>query len=68
MKTGKNVSLLYYDIMKNLHTICIGNVKKYDLRKHMYFTLLTGAKSFVIPCEKNEYFLGSLPYSIDGQV
>jgi len=68
MKTGKSVSLLCNDIMKKLHTICIGHVKKYDLRKHMYFTLLTGAKKIVIPCEKNERFLGFLPHSIDGQV
>ena len=51
-----------------LFFICIGNVKKYDLRKHMYFTLLTGAKKIVIPCEKNEHFLGSLPHNIDGQM
>jgi len=52
---------------KDLHTVCIGNVKQYDVGKHIDFTLLTRAKSSVIPFEKNQHSLGALPHSIDGQ-
>lgn len=52
---------------KDLHTLCIGNVKQYDIGEHIDFTLLTRAKSSVIPFEKNQHSLGALPHSIDGQ-
>lgn len=52
---------------KDLHTVCIGNVKHYDVGKHIDFTLLTRAKNSVIPFEKNQHSLGALPHSVDDQ-
>ena len=37
---------------KDLHNVCIGNVKQYDVGEHIDFTLLIWEKSFVVPFEK----------------
>ncbi|KAH9329197.1 hypothetical protein KI387_001305 [Taxus chinensis] len=51
---------------KDLHTVSISSVKQYNIGENIEFTLLTRAKSSVIPFEKRQYSLGALPHSIDG--
>ena len=52
---------------RDLHIVCIGNVKLYDVGEHIDFTLLTQEKHSVIPFEKNQHSLDALPHNIDGQ-
>lgn len=52
---------------KALRTVCIENVQNYHVGDYMEFTLLNRAKGSVIPFEKCDPVLGSLPYSKEGQ-
>lgn len=51
---------------KDLFTVSISSVKQYTTGETIEFTLLSRAKTSVIPFEKGQCSLGALPYSIDG--